>query len=185
MNRAARRSASASCCSSRSSSRASSCRARSTSRSAAAASSAACSPTWASCARRSCTSCSPRHLQIPFVDVRQLTLDQQTVRLLPEAQARRFRALVLQSDARGLLGRHGGSDRPDGVRRAVGATEAAAAHRARQGSGPAQDHGHGLSAHRRDRLDRAGSARGAAPGRHRPRAAQRRRADRPTRPSSA
>ena len=47
--------------------------------------------------------CSPQNLQIPFIDVRQLTLDQQTVRLLPEVQARRFRALVLQSDARGLL----------------------------------------------------------------------------------
>ncbi len=44
-----------------------------------------------------------KHLQIPFVDVRQLTLDQATVRLLPEAHARRFRALVLQSDARGLM----------------------------------------------------------------------------------
>jgi MSHA biogenesis protein MshE len=43
-----------------------------------------------------------RHLQIPFVDLRQLTLDQATVRLLPEALARRFRALVLKSDARGL-----------------------------------------------------------------------------------
>jgi MSHA biogenesis protein MshE len=43
-----------------------------------------------------------RHLQIPFVDLRQLTLDQPTVRLLPEALARRFRALVLKSDARGL-----------------------------------------------------------------------------------
>jgi MSHA biogenesis protein MshE len=42
-------------------------------------------------------------LQIPFIDVRQLTLDQKVVRMLPEAQARRFRALVLQSDARGLL----------------------------------------------------------------------------------
>jgi MSHA biogenesis protein MshE len=42
-------------------------------------------------------------LQIPFIDVRQLTLDQAVVRLLPEVQARRFRALVLQSDARGLL----------------------------------------------------------------------------------
>ena len=40
-----------------------------------------------------------RHLQIPFVDLRQLTLDQPTVRLLPEALARRFRALVLKSDA--------------------------------------------------------------------------------------
>ncbi|HEU4780123.1 MAG TPA: ATPase, T2SS/T4P/T4SS family, partial [Steroidobacteraceae bacterium] len=43
-----------------------------------------------------------RHLQIPFVDLKQLTLDQPVVRLLPEALARRFRALVLQSDARGL-----------------------------------------------------------------------------------
>lgn len=42
-------------------------------------------------------------LQIPFIDVRQLTLDTAMVRLLPETQARRFRALVLQSDARGLL----------------------------------------------------------------------------------
>ncbi|HYM33771.1 MAG TPA: GspE/PulE family protein [Steroidobacteraceae bacterium] len=44
-----------------------------------------------------------KHLQIPFVDVRQLHLDPAVVRLLPEAHARRFRALVLQSDARGLL----------------------------------------------------------------------------------
>jgi MSHA biogenesis protein MshE len=43
-----------------------------------------------------------QHLQIPFVDVRQLTLDPGVVRLLPEALARRFRALVLQADARGL-----------------------------------------------------------------------------------
>jgi MSHA biogenesis protein MshE len=43
-----------------------------------------------------------QHLQIPFVDVRQLTLDPAIVRLLPEALARRFRALVLQADARGL-----------------------------------------------------------------------------------
>jgi len=43
-----------------------------------------------------------QHLQIPFVDVRQLTLDPATVRLLPEALARRFRALVLQADTRGL-----------------------------------------------------------------------------------
>lgn len=44
-----------------------------------------------------------QHLQIPFIDVRQLTLDQQTVRLLPEVHARRFRSLVLHSDARGVL----------------------------------------------------------------------------------
>lgn len=44
-----------------------------------------------------------KHLQIPFVDVRQLNLDPSIVRLLPEAHARRFRALVLQSDKRGLV----------------------------------------------------------------------------------
>jgi MSHA biogenesis protein MshE len=43
-----------------------------------------------------------RHLQIPFVDLRQLSIDQATVRLLPEALARRFRALVLQQDKNGL-----------------------------------------------------------------------------------
>ncbi len=44
-----------------------------------------------------------QQLQIPFVDVRSLTLDAATVRLLPEAQARRFRALVLQCDGKGAL----------------------------------------------------------------------------------
>ena len=43
-----------------------------------------------------------RHLQIPFVDLRQLSLDPAVVRLLPEALARRFRALVLQQDKNGL-----------------------------------------------------------------------------------
>jgi len=46
--------------------------------------------------------CLAKHLQIPFVDVRSLTLDASVVRLLPEAQARRFRALVLQSDGKTL-----------------------------------------------------------------------------------
>jgi MSHA biogenesis protein MshE len=44
-----------------------------------------------------------RHLQLPYVDLRQIALDPKVVRLLPEAHARRFRALVLQSDKRGLL----------------------------------------------------------------------------------
>jgi len=44
-----------------------------------------------------------RHLQIPFVDLKQLRLDPETVKLLPEALARRHRALVLQQDARGVL----------------------------------------------------------------------------------
>jgi MSHA biogenesis protein MshE len=41
-------------------------------------------------------------LQIPFVDLKQLNPDPAVVRLMPEALARRFRALVLQTDARGL-----------------------------------------------------------------------------------
>lgn len=44
-----------------------------------------------------------RNLQIPFVDVRHLQLAPAAVRLLPEVHARRFRALVLQADPRGLL----------------------------------------------------------------------------------
>jgi MSHA biogenesis protein MshE len=44
-----------------------------------------------------------KHLQIPFVDVRQVTFDLATVRLLPETLARRYRALILQADASGLL----------------------------------------------------------------------------------
>jgi MSHA biogenesis protein MshE len=44
-----------------------------------------------------------RHLNISFVDIRQLNLDRDVVRLLPEALARRYRALVLQADKRGLL----------------------------------------------------------------------------------
>jgi MSHA biogenesis protein MshE len=44
-----------------------------------------------------------QHLKIPFVDVRQVVFDPATVRRLPETLARRFRALVLQADARGLL----------------------------------------------------------------------------------
>jgi MSHA biogenesis protein MshE len=44
-----------------------------------------------------------RHLQIPFIDVRHLKLAPATVRLLPEVHARRFRALVLQADAKSLL----------------------------------------------------------------------------------
>src|ERR1700722_9880370 len=44
-----------------------------------------------------------RHLQLPYVDLRQTSLDPLVVRLLPESHARRFRALVLQSDKHGLL----------------------------------------------------------------------------------
>ena len=132
---------------------------------------AACSPTWSSCPRTSCQEVLAEHLQIPFVDVRQVTLDPATVRLLPEALARRIRALVLQADQRGLTRRHGRSDRPGRLRRARGAPQAAAADRAAARRGPAPDHRRRLSAHRRDRLDRAGSARGHARGRHRHRAA--------------
>jgi MSHA biogenesis protein MshE len=44
-----------------------------------------------------------KHLQIPYLDLRQLQLAPETVRLLPEAQARRFRALVLREDSSGLM----------------------------------------------------------------------------------
>jgi len=44
-----------------------------------------------------------RHLRLPFVDLRQMSLDPAVVRLLAETLARRFRSLVLQSDKRGLL----------------------------------------------------------------------------------
>ena len=44
-----------------------------------------------------------RHLQVPFIDLKQARFDAETVRLLPETQARRYRAIVLQKDARGLL----------------------------------------------------------------------------------
>jgi len=43
-----------------------------------------------------------RHLQIPFIDIRALRLSSAVVRLLPEAHARRFRALVLADDRDGL-----------------------------------------------------------------------------------
>ena len=44
-----------------------------------------------------------RHLQIPFVDVRQMTPNAAVVRLLPEVQARRFRAIVLQAEGTRLV----------------------------------------------------------------------------------
>ncbi len=43
-----------------------------------------------------------RHLQIPFLDVRQSNPNPQAVRLLPEVQARRFRAIVLQAQGNRL-----------------------------------------------------------------------------------
>jgi MSHA biogenesis protein MshE len=44
-----------------------------------------------------------KHLQIPFMDLRQVQLAPDAVRLLPEALARRSRALVLKADAAGAL----------------------------------------------------------------------------------
>ncbi len=44
-----------------------------------------------------------RHLQVPFVDLKQVRIDREAVKLLPEPLARRYRALVLQQDPRGLL----------------------------------------------------------------------------------
>jgi MSHA biogenesis protein MshE len=44
-----------------------------------------------------------KHLQVPFVDLKQIRIDREAVKLLPEPLARRYRALVLQQDGRGLL----------------------------------------------------------------------------------
>ncbi|HLK70742.1 MAG TPA: GspE/PulE family protein, partial [Steroidobacteraceae bacterium] len=44
-----------------------------------------------------------RHLQIPFVDLRTLSIDRAAVKLLPEGLARRFRALVLKVEGGSLM----------------------------------------------------------------------------------
>jgi MSHA biogenesis protein MshE len=44
-----------------------------------------------------------KHLEVPFVDLKQARIDREAVKLLPEPLARRYRALVLLQDARGLL----------------------------------------------------------------------------------
>jgi len=44
-----------------------------------------------------------KHLQVPFVDLKQARVDREAVRLLPEPLARRYRAIVLLQDSRGLL----------------------------------------------------------------------------------
>jgi MSHA biogenesis protein MshE len=44
-----------------------------------------------------------KHLEVPFVDLKHARIDREAVKLLPEALARRYRALVLLQDARGLL----------------------------------------------------------------------------------
>jgi len=44
-----------------------------------------------------------KHLQVPFVDLKQVRIDREVVKLLPEPLARRYRALILQRDDRGLL----------------------------------------------------------------------------------
>jgi len=44
-----------------------------------------------------------KHLQVPFIDLKQVHLVPEVVKLLPEPLARRYRAIVLQRDDRGLL----------------------------------------------------------------------------------
>jgi MSHA biogenesis protein MshE len=44
-----------------------------------------------------------KHLQVPFVDLKQVRIDPEAVKLLPEPLARRYRALILKRDDRGLL----------------------------------------------------------------------------------
>ena len=47
--------------------------------------------------------CLAEHLEIPYVDLAHLSIDPKTVRLLPETHARRYRALALREDAKGVL----------------------------------------------------------------------------------
>ena len=44
-----------------------------------------------------------KHLQVSFVDLKQARVDREVVKLLSEPLARRYRAIVLLQDARGLL----------------------------------------------------------------------------------
>src|SRR5579883_2328096 len=44
-----------------------------------------------------------RHLKVPFVDLKTARVDREAVKLLPEPLARRYRAIVLLKDERGLL----------------------------------------------------------------------------------
>jgi MSHA biogenesis protein MshE len=44
-----------------------------------------------------------KHLQVAFVDLKQARVDREVVKLLSEPMARRYRAIVLLQDARGLL----------------------------------------------------------------------------------
>jgi MSHA biogenesis protein MshE len=44
-----------------------------------------------------------KHLQVPFFDLKHARVDAETVKLLPEPLARRYRAIVLLQDNRGLL----------------------------------------------------------------------------------
>ena len=44
-----------------------------------------------------------KHLQVPFIDLKQVHLAPEVVKLLPEPLARRYRAIVLQRDDRGLM----------------------------------------------------------------------------------
>lgn len=47
--------------------------------------------------------CLAEYLDIPYVDLAHMSLDPRVVHLLPETHARRYRALVLKEDGRGLL----------------------------------------------------------------------------------
>ena len=47
--------------------------------------------------------CLAEHLKIPYVNLAHMSLDPKIVRLLPETHARRYRALALKEDAKGVL----------------------------------------------------------------------------------
>ena len=95
-----KRSASATCWSRRRSSRRSSCSSRSSSRSAPAAGSAACSSSTGFATEEQICEALARQLNIPYVNLKFFNLNNELVRRLPEAQARRFRAHRARGPAR-------------------------------------------------------------------------------------
>jgi MSHA biogenesis protein MshE len=101
-----------------------------------------------------------RQLNIPYINLKFYNINQDLVRLLPETQARRFRALVLE-DRASRAGRRVRSDRPVRLRRdRAPAEEGRRAGRGQRDRGAAGDRPH-LPPHRRDH--RPGARAGAGP----------------------
>ena len=91
-----------------------------------------------------------RQLQVPYINLKHFTVKPEVAMRLPETQARRFRALVLEDAGALLPGRHGRPDRPVRLRRDVALAQAR--HPARGGHrvAAAADHRPRLPPHRGD-----------------------------------